>query len=832
MTQTQLEELPIEDLKWELENRLDEYVPSGDHIWNAVIDESSIQRVDGPFQVEATCRCACGATVELEIKLEPTQPQGLLLFKPWTLVYIRKTTRPTKVETQEVLLEPAPLAPRPRRSYLAPPESQPAPDLDALKRLLERRGPPKPPKSNHLWGALEIDKAGISSGEAYVFCVCARCGAKREYYAHIQGKKWVLDDDRYVVPKNYKETECYRQRKTSQSLLSEVRGYTETDPDLLNPPLEERAENVPASVLARMGSIDERVIFRLTDYLTNDLLTYPLFMLGPKGYGKTFAVLKALNRKIRESPSFLPIMFIYRRNNTFELLPPLALAEPEDWGERLSLFEDMDEERLKTLLERADAIVMDDLHYRCEAILDGETSLGLLIADLRLILELLETGKKIILVSELPLAYYGEIIEDEDLDDVLAYYCQAHYIRGKRRRELMAKGSPISVFEVPPIYYRTWCRLWDTYGFDAVDAVKQIIFQISDKPRFFIRMMSLFEDLETKFVDVEDLCREAAKKMKTGIPFVASPGTTIGSDSIVASMGLQYVSKASMELYEAITGSPLYARYGDATTNFIARRYELVQTVCRAIARTMGMPPSLTTGQARRWGAPFYAARTLEKMNPSEFEAVLEKALDLYMPEYPLVVELLIDKERREELKSLVQLCYRTPRMAHFMLFYYQQAYTIQVRPEQRERGWYLEHGYVEHIEMKGVYILLEPFRKAFQDLTENRRLIEVDAHNYKRDCLRVQSWASYVLSRRHGLDDCGLLEAQGIVKCPICGEVAESYTLSTPLKISIYRHPNGKSLRGHNIPENSPPSAYNQPGLRYHYIIREEEERCLTSRA
>ena len=339
---TQTLELPREDLKWELENRLGEYVSTGAigvHSWNAVIDEASIQWVDGAFQVEATCSCVCGATVELEIKLKPSPRRSR---NPWTLEYIRKKHPVPEIKLLEDVTGDDMELVKPEIQ----PEEQPAPGLDALRCLLARKGPPK---SNHPWGALEIDEAGISSGEAYVFCVCDRCGAKREYYAHIQGKRWVLDDDRYVVPENYKETECYRQRKTSQSLLSEVRGYTETNPDLLNPPLEERAENVPASVLARMGSIDERVIFRLTDYLTNDLLTYPLFMLGPKGYGKTFAVLKALNRRIRENPDFLPVMFIYRKNNTFELMDHTALADPEDWGERLSLYEDMDDERLKTL---------------------------------------------------------------------------------------------------------------------------------------------------------------------------------------------------------------------------------------------------------------------------------------------------------------------------------------------------------------------------------------------------------------------------------------------------------------------------------------------------
>ncbi|NQT09485.1 hypothetical protein HQ586_10445 [Candidatus Bathyarchaeota archaeon] len=708
------------------------------------------------------------------------------------------------------------------------------PDLDALRCLLERRGAPKPPKSPHRWGELKIDEDSISPTQVGVFSVCESCGARTEYLAVI-GRwlpKWELKYMRYVVPENYKETECYLQRTAMQSVLSEVRGYTETDPDLLTPPLEERAENVPASVLARLGSIDERVIFRLTDYFANDLC-HPLFMLGPKGIGKTFTVLKALNRRIRETPDFLPVMFIYRKNNTFELLPPLALADAEDWGERLSFYEDMDDERLKTLLERADAIVMDDLHYRCEAILNGETSLGLLIADLMLILELVETGKKVLLVSEMPLAYYGDIIEDEEFDEVLAYYGQVPYrIRGRRYRELMKKGSVVSGFEVPPIEYDTWCRLFDTYGFTSDDVVRQILYHISDKPRFFIRMMRLFEDQESRRVDVEALCREAEKRR-----------ADLGMKPIVrrqrqSDRDLEYISKVSKELYAAITESLMYVRYGDDAIPFIAQRFELVKTVCWNIARTMGMPTALKPGQARRWGDPFYAVRTLEKMTPSEFEVVFEKVLDLYMPEYPVnsdspltqepIARALewvfqeLEKERREEFKSLVQLCYRTRRMTHFMRYYYQQEYSdIEVTEDDI---FYNKHRYVE-AGYRGCYILLEPFRKAFQGLTENKRLIEGDARKFKRGWLRVQRWAS-ILTRRHGLKDLGLPEAHGTVKCPVCGEDAESYTLvdGTLRELSVYRHSHGKSLGGLNVPENSPPSAYNLPGLRYHYILEGEQ--------
>jgi len=107
-------------------------------------------------------------------------------------------------------------------------------------------------------------------------------------------------------------------------------------------------------------------------------------------------------------------------------------------------------------------------------------------------------------------------------------------------------------------------------------------------------------------------------------------------------------SVRARELSNAIQASPIYATYRDDATSFIARRYELVKTVCRNIMRLTGMPRALTEGQVKRWGDPFYAARTLEKMAPG-FAEVFENVLTLYAPEYP-VSNLRQDKEDKIRL--------------------------------------------------------------------------------------------------------------------------------------------------------------------------------------
>ena len=228
----------------------------------------------------------------------------------------------------------------------------------------------------------------------------------------------------------------------------------------------------------------------------------------------------------------------------------------------------------------------------------------------------------------------------------------------------------------------------------------------------------------------------------------------------------------------------------------------------------------------------------------------LEKALDLYLPEYPvsdalkhgadyilidnIAHEILyasekeggfdgdeLEKEAGAEFLNLVQLCYRTPRMTHFMLYYYQQTNSDVEMERPQPLWWYREHGYVEHTSSEGVYILLKPFREAFQDLTEYKPLLDTARGKRKRKkrmkrkttpgAIRVYNWLKY-----HGVTTKGSPEPQGTVECPLCGEEAEGFTQQSLIDgreatIQIYRHPNGKPLSKNTQP--------NQPGLRYHII-------------
>ncbi len=489
-------------------------------------------------------------------------------------------------------------------------------------------------------------------------------------------------------------------------------------------PLEARAENIQPSIIRQMGSIDERVIFKVSDYSTNSL-KHPLFMMGPKGYGKTFAILKALNRLIREYPKFLPLMFVYKKSRVFELLPPTFIAEPESWGERLSLF-DSD---IKTLVERADFLVMDDIHYRCEAIIDGEASLTIFIDDLKLILEFVEMGKKVLLVSEEPLAYYGDLIQDEELDEVLAQYGQIPYRRLVGRNKIKTQAI-ISSFEVLPIEHETWSHLFATYGFKAEDAVRQIIYNISNRPRFFIRIMQLFMESRTFSVPItiEDLVRVAIER---GVkPSVFETPIVRTSELWRKGISMEYMETVNRRLYLAITNSPFYSSRpvwmgkdypGEAgAMRFISKHYELAEMICRYVRDRIGMPAGLKPRQKTLWNNPFYAMRILEAENPGLALDTLQTAFDIYVAE---VYE-------RDEIKRLTKFCYRNPVMSHFRLCDYQRGY--EKVPETNKNDWkywmsvnrFNRRNYVKHSHLDNIYLLVRPFERAFQELTEKHQLL------------------------------------------------------------------------------------------------------------
>ncbi len=549
-------------------------------------------------------------------------------------------------------------------------------------------------------------------------------------------------------------------------------------------PLAERAENIQPGIIRQMGSIDERVIFKVSDYITNSL-KHPLFMMGPKGYGKTFAILKALNRLIREYPKFLPLMFVYKKSRVFELLPPTFIAEPESWGERFSLF-DSD---IKTLVERADFLVMDDLHYRCEAIIDGEASLTIFIDDLKLILEFVEMGKKVLLVSENPLAYYGDLIQDEELDEVLTQYGQIPYRRLVGRNKIKTQAI-ISSFEVLPIEQENWSNLFMTYGFKAEDAVRQIIYNISNRPRFFIMMMQFFMENRATAVPItiEDLVRVAiergVKPSYLRIPIVRTSGLWREG------MSMKYMETVNRRLYLAITNSPFYSSkshyYGEDysgkedTFRLISEQYELVETICKHVRDRIGMPAGLKPRQKTLWWSnPFYAMRILEAEDPGAVLKYLQAALEIYVAEVYEREERSRVERRREKIKKLTKFCYRTPVMSYFRLCDYQLRY--EKIPETNIDPWRYKYykakqligkligkDYIKHSHLDNIYLLLRPFEWAFQDLTEKHQLIptlEVHDHRGRR---RLFTDQQLIELHEKGFNDPEIGEKLGVHKMTV----------------------------------------------------------------
>lgn len=292
--------------------------------------------------------------------------------------------------------------------------------------------------------------------------------------------------------------------------------------------LKERAEYFSYEDLEGIEVIDGTNIAQIKDYLTNDL-RHPLFYLGVKGLGKTFTIMKALNEIIAEREDLVPSMFIFEARGRIELMDPLHLASKEKWDNRLGFF--VKDKTLEEIIDGSDIVVIDDLHYMCEAISDGHLDRGSLLELLRSLLKYVNKGKKIILVSEDPLNTYAEKLQWEELESLLPYFGMIPILgfnptaeRRKKVRALRSKVNYMSFKEVLPISEDSFQELPDIYGVSVPTLIVSLIHLISPRPRAFVRFCNLFETREISSQDVKDFVQDLLLQSRQLRPPILSKG--------------------------------------------------------------------------------------------------------------------------------------------------------------------------------------------------------------------------------------------------------------------------------------------------------------------
>jgi len=246
------------------------------------------------------------------------------------------------------------------------------------------------------------------------------------------------------------------------------------------------------------------VVDKLDDYFSNSL-NHPLFFYGPKGSGKTLGAMAALSKKVREDNEFIPAMFIYNKGNRKDMVLPEQLASEDVWQGRLEKIDWNDE---KDIMDNCSAVVYDDLHYRCEASAEDRNEAERLADDLYSIVDVAKRGKKVLIVSEDPLAAYAEKLRMDRIDEILPEFGELPYWKYKKGeknandwRRLKDGLNPMSSFEMPLTGFSEWENLFSLYGVGADHPVKEVLFSMSSRPRSFVKFVNMFGDKERITID-------------------------------------------------------------------------------------------------------------------------------------------------------------------------------------------------------------------------------------------------------------------------------------------------------------------------------------------
>jgi len=227
--------------------------------------------------------------------------------------------------------------------------------------------------------------------------------------------------------------------------------------------LVERAELLSYEELKATPALRPSLLENLSGWLLQRLESR-LLILGPKGSGKTFLILKALIDAVEADAKLKPGFVTYKYAGS-----PMAVKV------RRGRF--LPEEDFWRLIEAEELIVLDDIHYICEDVARRKRSLRWLCTLLEHLESEVDLGKRVVLLSEEPLSSYSELFGVEEFK----------WVTEKIRR--------YRTLEILPPTPDEWEALAEIYGVKLTPYVMKFIYHASPRPRAFVKFCKLFGDV-------------------------------------------------------------------------------------------------------------------------------------------------------------------------------------------------------------------------------------------------------------------------------------------------------------------------------------------------
>jgi len=155
-------------------------------------------------------------------------------------------------------------------------------------------------------------------------------------------------------------------------------------------------------------------------------------LLGIKGTGKTFGILKAFREFLKNS-NYIPLMYEFYGRKAYTLHDPLSYGNEEEWGDRLKIIQPLIKLRgldattfsmIENVLQSNNyyniIMAVDDIHYVFENAEKNPFQISSIKQILKNIINLSHYPNFYsLLVTEEPLSFYAEKFKDDELKEML-----------------------------------------------------------------------------------------------------------------------------------------------------------------------------------------------------------------------------------------------------------------------------------------------------------------------------------------------------------------------------------------------------------------------------